>query len=93
VLESLRRRGQDPVVDSERLRDLDTRAATDGLGADLGEPACGGALEAWKDRPRDGDAEDAVAEEGEPLVGLRAVLDPGGMRERLLGEALRELFE
>jgi hypothetical protein len=50
-------------------------------------------LEAREQGHRDSQVENAVAEEGEPLVGGGPVLDPGGVRERLAGELVRELVE
>jgi hypothetical protein len=42
---------------------------------------------------RDGEAQDAVPQERQPLVRLAAVVDPRRMRERLLNEVVRELIE
>lgn len=53
--------------------------------ADLREPPLGGIGEAVEHRPRDRQLEDAVPEELEALVRLRAVLGP-----RRMGEDLRQ---
>jgi hypothetical protein len=42
---------------------------------------------------RDRQAQDAVAEEGEPLVRVAAVVDPRGVREGLLGELVGQLIQ
>jgi hypothetical protein len=42
---------------------------------------------------RDRDAEDAVAEEGETLVRVAAVVDPRGVGEGLLGELVGQLVQ
>jgi hypothetical protein len=58
---------------------------------DLREPAFRGVLEAVEDRAGDRELEDAVPEELEPLVGLGAVVRPGGVLEDLLEPVGREL--
>jgi hypothetical protein len=42
---------------------------------------------------RNRQAQDAVSEEGEPLVRLPAVLDPGGVRESLALQVFGKLIE
>ena len=59
--------------------------------ADLREPSLGRVAEAVEDRPSDGELEDAVAEELEPLVRLRAVLRPRRVGEDLLEPGGRQL--
>jgi hypothetical protein len=58
---------------------------------DLREAALGRGLEAIEHRTCDGELEDAVAQELEPLVGLRAILGPRRVGENLLEAALRQL--
>jgi hypothetical protein len=58
---------------------------------DLREPALGRLAETVEDRSRDGELEDAVAEELEPLVRRGAVVRPGGVGEDLLEAGLWEL--
>jgi hypothetical protein len=41
----------------------------------------------------DRQAEHRVAQEGEPLVRVAALLDPRGMRDRLAGKILRQSFQ
>jgi hypothetical protein len=41
----------------------------------------------------DGQAQDAVPQEREPLIGLAAVVDPRRVRERLADEIVRKLIE
>ena len=59
--------------------------------ADLREASLRGCAEAVEDRTRDRELEDAVAEELEPLVRLRAVLRPRGVGEHLLEPVGRQL--
>ena len=61
------------------------------MGANLREPPLRRILEAVEDCARDGELEDAVPQELEPLVGLGAVLGPGRVRENLLEPVLRKL--
>ena len=63
------------------------------LRAQLGQPAGAVALEARVDRGGDREAQDDVSQEREPLVGVGAAVDPGGVRERLLREIFGELIE
>jgi hypothetical protein len=58
---------------------------------DLREPSLRGLGEAVEDGARDRELEDAVPEELEPLVRLRADLGPGSVREDLLLPFGREL--
>jgi hypothetical protein len=51
------------------------------VGADAGELALGAVIEPRIEVRGDRHAEHAVAQELEPLVGARAVDDPGGVRE------------
>jgi hypothetical protein len=57
----------------------------------LRQTTLGSGAEAVEDGTRDRELEDAVAEELEPLVGLRAVVDPRRVREDLLEALRREL--
>jgi hypothetical protein len=41
----------------------------------------------------DREAQDDVPQEGEPLVRALALVDPGGVRERLRGEVVGKLIE
>ena len=65
-------------------------AAADRLVQHLGEPAAALALKALVKLRGDREAEHAVAEEGEALVGRALVLDPGGVRERLFAQVTRK---
>jgi hypothetical protein len=40
-----------------------------------------------------GEAEHRIAQEGEPLVRVAALLDPRRMRDRLPGKLVRQLFQ
>ena len=66
-------------------------APADRLGAHLGEPPGAVALEARIEVGGDREAQDHVPEEGQPLIGLGAVLDPGRMGEGLPPKVLRQL--
>ena len=91
----LRRGGPQALRQPEPLRDLPARAPRDGLGADLGQPA-GAVRVGLQPRPqvrRDRQPEHRVAQEGQPLVGLRAALDPRGVRHRLPGEIVRQSLQ
>jgi hypothetical protein len=59
--------------------------------ADLREPALRGVAEAVVDGPSDGELEDAVAEELEPLVRVCPVVRPGRVLEDLFEAFGREL--
>ena len=61
------------------------------LGAHLGQPPGAVALEARIEVGGDGEAQDHVPQEGQALVGLGAVLDPGRVREGLPPKLLRQL--
>jgi hypothetical protein len=61
--------------------------------ADLREATFGGATEAVEHGTGDRELEHAVAEELEPLVGLGAVLRPGGVGEDLLEPVVRQLSD
>jgi hypothetical protein len=63
----------------------DDRAALtrDDVGPDLGQTAFLVVREAFVELPRDRQPEDAVPEEFEPFVGLRAVFGPRSMRKRM----------
>ena len=74
-------------------RHLRARRAAHGLGAHLGEPAGAVALEAREEVVGDGEAQDDVPQEGEPLVGLDAVIDPRGVGERLARKVVRQLIQ
>jgi hypothetical protein len=72
------------VAEPELTGDRGATLARDDVRADLGQPPLGEVREAIVERPRDGQLEDAVAEELEPLVGGGAVRSPGGMSEDVL---------
>jgi hypothetical protein len=59
--------------------------------ADLGQTSLGGRTEAVEDRAGDRELEDAVPEELEALVRLRAIFRPGRVGEDLLEPARRQL--
>jgi len=61
--------------------------------ADLRQPAFGELRKALVQLSRDGQLEDAVAEEFEPLVGRRAVRRPGRVREDVLQALGRKLVD
>jgi hypothetical protein len=81
----------EPAVEADLRGDHGARPARHHVGADLRELPLGEVRVAVVERPRDDEAEDAVAEELEPLVGLGPVLGLGGMAEDLL-EPLRRQF-
>jgi hypothetical protein len=82
---------REPLAETELLRDERARGARDDMRPDLREPPFRGVLEPVEDRARDRELEDAVAQELEPLVRVRALLRPGGMLEDLLEPLRREL--
>ena len=88
ALELVRRRVsrvlEQPVTQSELLRDRRTALPRHDVRADLRQPPFGGSGEAVEDRARDRELEDAVAQELETFVRVGAVLDPRGVREHLL---------
>jgi hypothetical protein len=59
--------------------------------ADLCEPTLGSIGEAVEDRARDGELEDAVAQELEPFVRRAALVRPRRVREDLLEARARKL--
>jgi triphosphoribosyl-dephospho-CoA synthetase len=61
--------------------------------ADLRQPPFGEVGEPLVQRPGDGELEDAVAEELEPLVGIAAVGRPRRVRERVVETLRRELLD
>ncbi len=82
---------EEPLAEPELLRDRRAALARDDVRADLREPTLGRSAEPIEHCARDGELEDAVAQELEPLVRLRAILGPGRVREHLLEAALRQL--
>jgi hypothetical protein len=58
---------------------------------DLRQPAFGGIAEAIEDRSRDGELENAVAQELEPLIRVGTVVRPGRVLEDLLESRRRKL--
>ena len=95
LADAVGRGGLEALGHAEALGDGPAGRARDGLGADLrqapGAVALG--LQARVERRRHGQAEHAVAEEGEPRVGVRAPLGPGGVREHLAVQVLGQLVE
>ena len=87
------RRVAQRVGHAELARHAGARRAAHGLRAHLGEPAGAVALEAREQMGGDREAQDDVTEEGEPLVGLGALLDPRRVRERLPPERVGQLVE
>ena len=81
----------EPLAEAELLGHESAGGAGDDVRPDLREPALRGVLEAVEDRAGDGELEDAVPEELEPLVGLGAVVRPGGVLEDLFEPRGREL--
>ena len=84
-----------PLGHAEALGDVAARRARDGLGADLRQAP---GAEALGLQPRvqpvgHRQAEDAVAQEGQPRVGVRAPLGPGGVGEDLAVQVLGQLVE
>jgi hypothetical protein len=79
---------EQPPAEVEAPADDGTALPRDDVGAELGEPPFLGVREALVELLRDGQAEDAVPEKLEPLVGIRPVRRPRGMRERV-AESLR----
>jgi len=63
------------------------------VGADLRELPFGEVRVALVELARDGELEDAVAEELEPLVGGRSVRRPGRVREDMLQALGRKLVD
>ncbi|CAN5632446.1 hypothetical protein BH20ACT14_BH20ACT14_18250 [soil metagenome] len=61
------------------------------MSPNLREPPLGRILEAIEDGACDGELEDAVPQELEPFIRLRAILCPGRVREYLLGPVVRKL--
>jgi hypothetical protein len=68
-------------AEAELARDDGAARAGDDVRADLRQPALGEVGVPVVERVRDGELEDAVAEELEPLVRRRARGGPGGMGE------------
>ena len=75
---------QQPLAEAELLRDCGAAQPRYDVRAHLGEPAFGCSGEAIEHCPRDGELEDAVAEELESLVRVRTILDPRRVGEHLL---------
>jgi len=72
-------------VEAEEPGDLRAAPARDDVGADAAELTLGQVGIALVEGGRDGEAEDAVAEELEPLVGGGAIRRRRRMRQRLRG--------
>ena len=81
---------EQPLAERELLRDRRAALTRDDVRADLREPTLGGRREAIEHRARDRELEDAVAQELQPLVRLRAVLGPRRVREDLLQATSRQ---
>jgi hypothetical protein len=77
----------------ELVRHGGTRLARYRLGAQLRELARAVILEARVDVGGDREAQDDVPEECQALVRALALVDPGGVCERLFGEVVGELIE
>ena len=76
---------EEPVAEVELLRHDGAARPGDDVRTDLREAPFGGVAEAVVDRTRDGELEDAVAEELQPLVRRGPLVGPGRV-----GEDLRE---
>jgi hypothetical protein len=74
-----------PLTELEIARDDGAAGPGDDVGADLRQPALGEIGIPLVERPCDGELEDAVPEELEPLVGLRSIRRP-----RRVGEGVVE---
>jgi predicted transcriptional regulator len=74
------------VRNAELDGDLGTRATADRLAVHLREPPDVGARVATEEVLAEREAEDAVAKEGEATVGVGAMIDPGGVSQRLAAQ-------
>jgi hypothetical protein len=95
VLGPLRRRGAQLVGDAEPLGDPAARGPRDRLGADLREASGAVALglQARIEVRRDGEPQDAVAEERQAGIRIRSPRGPRGVGEDLLAQILGNLVE
>jgi hypothetical protein len=73
-----------PLAEPELVGDEGAGPARDDVRADLRQPALGELGVTFVQVPGDGELEDAVAEELEPLVGRRPIRRPRGVREDLV---------
>jgi hypothetical protein len=78
---------------TEPSRHIGARLARHRLGPQLRQPPGAELGKARVDVRGDGQAQDAVSQEREPLIRLAAVVDPRGVRERLADEIVRKLIE
>jgi hypothetical protein len=85
--------GGEPGAELELLRDLGAGRARDGVRARLGQLPFGEVGMPLVERVRDGELEDAVAEELEPLVRGAALARPRRVREDGLRQLGRELVD
>ena len=79
--------------DAELDGDLGAGAAADRLAVHLRQPADVGARVAAEEVLAERQPEHAVAEKREPAVGVGAVIDPGGVRQRLASQVRRQRVE
>jgi hypothetical protein len=79
-----------PWPEVELARNDGAARARDDVGANLRQPALRQIRIAVVERPSDGELEDAVAEELQPLVGVGAVGRPRRVRERGVEQRLRQ---
>jgi hypothetical protein len=79
---------EEPLAELEPPADHGATLPRDDVRPELGKPPFLGVRKALVQLLRNGEAEDAVPEKLEPLVGIRPVRRPRGMRERI-AEALR----
>ena len=93
AVEPSRGRLGEQLGDAELDRDLGAGPPADRLAVHLRQPADVGARVAAEEVLGERQAEHAVAEEGEPAVGVGAVLDPGGVGERLAAQGQRQRVE
>jgi hypothetical protein len=83
----------EPLAEPQQLPDLGTARAADDVRPGLREPAFREVGKALVERLSDRQVEDAVAEELEPLVGQRPVLDEGRVRQDTFAERRRQLLD
>jgi hypothetical protein len=81
------------LVEGEVARDDGAARTRDDVGADLGQAALREVLVTVVQGPSDGELENAVPEELEPLVGRRPVGRPRGMREDVVEPLSRETVD
>jgi hypothetical protein len=83
----------EPAPEVELAGDDGAAGARDNVRADLGEPSLGEVRKALVEGASDGELEDAVAEELQPLVRRGAVGRPRGVREDGRQALRRELLD